>query len=84
MTPPEKIVNAEYIAENANTVAQYKDLLTPGEVNSVSEIAPGQGALMRDGLTKLAIYRDEAGKLHKHSAICTHLQWRGELEPRRA
>lgn len=29
---------------------------------------------MRDGLTKLAVYRDANGKIHRHSAVCTHLQ----------
>jgi glycine/D-amino acid oxidase-like deaminating enzyme/nitrite reductase/ring-hydroxylating ferredoxin subunit len=72
--PARKLVNKEFVSENVNTVAQYADLLTPGEVKSVDEIAPGQGAVLREGLTKLAVYRDDNGKLHKHSAICTHLQ----------
>jgi glycine/D-amino acid oxidase-like deaminating enzyme/nitrite reductase/ring-hydroxylating ferredoxin subunit len=72
--PSRKILNREFISENANTVAQYSDLLTPGEVKSADEISPGQGAVMRDGMTKLAVYRDDNGNLHKHSAICTHLQ----------
>ena len=43
----------------------------PGDV--FLEIGPGTGALMRDGLTKLAVYKDESGATHKCSAICTHL-----------
>jgi len=47
----------------------------------VREIARGEGAIMRKGMSKLAIYRDNAGKLHKCSAVCTHLQcivrWNG-------
>lgn len=77
--PSRKMLNREFIRENANTVAQYKDLLTGGEVTSVEDIPAGQGAIMRDGMTKLAVYRDPAGKVHRHSAICTHLgcvvQW---------
>jgi glycine/D-amino acid oxidase-like deaminating enzyme/nitrite reductase/ring-hydroxylating ferredoxin subunit len=72
--PSRKIVNREFISENANTISQYKDLLTAGEVSSIAEIPPGQGAVMRKGLTKLAVYRDPSGKVHRHSAICTHLQ----------
>jgi glycine/D-amino acid oxidase-like deaminating enzyme/nitrite reductase/ring-hydroxylating ferredoxin subunit len=72
--PSRKIVNSEFLAENANTLAQYKDLFTGGEVSSVDDIPPGHGALIRQGLKKIAVYRDENGKLHRHSALCTHLQ----------
>ena len=72
--PSRKMLNMEFVRENANTLAQYKDLLTGGELASDDDIPAGQGAVMRDGLTKLAVYRDPAGKIHRHSAICTHLQ----------
>jgi glycine/D-amino acid oxidase-like deaminating enzyme/nitrite reductase/ring-hydroxylating ferredoxin subunit len=72
--PSRKILNREFARENANTLAQYKDLLTPGEVDSADDISAGHGAVMRNGLKKLAVYRDPAGKIHRHSAICTHLQ----------
>jgi Rieske Fe-S protein len=29
---------------------------------------------MREGLSKLAVYRDPQGRVHKCSAVCTHLQ----------
>ena len=39
-------------------------------------------AKLREGLTKVAVYRDEAGVAHEMSALCTHLQcvirWNGE------
>jgi glycine/D-amino acid oxidase-like deaminating enzyme/nitrite reductase/ring-hydroxylating ferredoxin subunit len=72
--PSRKILNAEYIRENANTLAQYRDLLTGGKFSSVKQISKGQGAVMRKGLSKLAVYRDPSGKIHRHSAVCTHLQ----------
>ena len=28
---------------------------------------------MREGLSKVAVFRDEAGELHRRSAVCTHL-----------
>ena len=41
----------------------------------------GRAALVRDGLKKIAAYRDEAGALHLRSATCTHLgcivHWNG-------
>lgn len=77
--PSRKTLNTEFLSELANTVSQYKDLVTPGEVSSAEEIPKGQGAILRDGLSKLAVYRDDEGRLHKHSALCTHLgcvvQW---------
>lgn len=63
----------EFVSENLNVAAQYADWITPGEISSVEEIERGTGAIMREGLKKLACYRDENGKLHKLSATCTHL-----------
>ncbi len=64
---------AEYLKENVNVAAQYLDYVSPGEVGSVDEIRPGHGALVRQGLGKLAVYRDEQGGLHSLSAVCPHL-----------
>jgi glycine/D-amino acid oxidase-like deaminating enzyme/nitrite reductase/ring-hydroxylating ferredoxin subunit len=63
----------EFLKENLNVAAQFVSYLTPGEVQSVDEIPPNSGAVMREGLRKVAIFRDEAGELHRRSAICTHL-----------
>jgi glycine/D-amino acid oxidase-like deaminating enzyme/nitrite reductase/ring-hydroxylating ferredoxin subunit len=63
----------EYAKENLDVARQYIDYVVPGEVRSESEIGPGQGAVLREGLKKLAVYRDESGKLHRRSAVCTHL-----------
>ncbi|WP_460830755.1 FAD-dependent oxidoreductase [Lysobacter humi (ex Lee et al. 2017)] len=64
---------SEYVHENANMVAQYKDLVTPGDVKSVDDIAPGQGAIVREGMAQKAIFRDADGRLFVHSAMCPHL-----------
>jgi glycine/D-amino acid oxidase-like deaminating enzyme/nitrite reductase/ring-hydroxylating ferredoxin subunit len=70
---------ADFARENLNVMAQYTDLLTGGEVADVSEIKAGEGAVVRRGLTKVCVYRDEQGTLHERSAICPHLgcvvQW---------
>lgn len=69
----------EFAKENLNVAAQYTDWVTGGDVKSEAEIVPGSGAVVRRGLTKIAIYRDELGRLHEHSAVCPHLgcivQW---------
>lgn len=66
-------VIADYIAENANVAAQFRDYITPGSAKSVDEIRSGEGAVLRDGRKKIATYRDENGNLHVFSAICPHL-----------
>ena len=62
-----------FLTENANVAWQYGAWVTGGDVASVNEIAPGQGAVVRRGLTKVAAYRDEGGIVHECSAICPHL-----------
>jgi Rieske Fe-S protein len=64
---------AEYVRENVNVARQYVDHMTSGEVRSESDIRPGEGAVIRHGLRKHAVYRDEAGALHRASAVCPHL-----------
>jgi glycine/D-amino acid oxidase-like deaminating enzyme/nitrite reductase/ring-hydroxylating ferredoxin subunit len=63
----------EAIPEIVSSTIPYKDWITPGDVDSVSDLKPGDGAVIRDGLKKIAVYRDEAGNLHKRSAVCTHM-----------
>jgi glycine/D-amino acid oxidase-like deaminating enzyme/nitrite reductase/ring-hydroxylating ferredoxin subunit len=64
---------AEYARENLNVAKQYTEFIISGEVRSESEIRPGQGAILREGLKKFAVYRDERGALHRASAVCPHL-----------
>jgi glycine/D-amino acid oxidase-like deaminating enzyme/nitrite reductase/ring-hydroxylating ferredoxin subunit len=73
--PSRKTLSAagEFIKEGGNTVAQYTKWLRAGDVDAEEKIAPGCGAVMWDGIGKVALYRDEAGALHKCSAVCTHL-----------
>lgn len=73
--PARKTVSAigEFAKENINVAAQYTDYVTPGEVDEEAEVAAGEGALLRSGLTKVAVYRDEDGVVHRMSAVCVHL-----------
>src|SRR5436190_357717 len=66
-------VLADYIAENANVVAQLTDYITSGDEPGAADIRAGEGALLRTGAKKIAVYRDKPGKLHKFSAVCPHL-----------
>lgn len=63
-----------YMAEAARSAAPYLDWIRGGDVKSVDDIAPGDGALVRRGLHIVAAYRDEAGDCHVMSATCPHLK----------
>lgn len=63
-----------FVQENLNVVAQYGDWLSSGDVESENQIPKGTGAILRQGLQKLAVYRDEGGELHRCSAVCPHLK----------
>ena len=67
-------VLADYIAENANVVAQLRDYVTSGDQPNAEKIQSGEGALLREGINKIAAYRDDQGTLHKLSAVCPHLK----------
>jgi glycine/D-amino acid oxidase-like deaminating enzyme/nitrite reductase/ring-hydroxylating ferredoxin subunit len=73
--PSRKTLRAlpDFAAENLNVAAQYADYVTPGEVDSAGEVGRGEGAIVRRGLKKVAVYRDDAGALHERSAVCPHL-----------
>ncbi len=65
--------------EGLHTAVQYRSLVSPGDVASRDDIPPGCGAVVRDGLSKTAVYRDPEGFTHELSAICPHsgcvVQW---------
>ena len=61
------------IPEIVSSTLPYVDWVTGGDVSSVDEIKNCEGAIIREGLSKIAVYRDEKGQLHKRSAVCTHL-----------
>lgn len=71
----------DFAKENLNVAAQFRDYLTTGDVSSADEIKPGEGAVLRHGLKKVAAYRDDSGTLHEMTAVCPHLKcvvrWNG-------
>jgi Rieske Fe-S protein len=64
----------EFAKENVDVAMQYvKDFLSPDRF-SETEIPRGEGRIVRHGMQKIAVYRDDSGTLHHHSAVCTHLK----------
>jgi glycine/D-amino acid oxidase-like deaminating enzyme/nitrite reductase/ring-hydroxylating ferredoxin subunit len=60
--------------ENVDVALQFGDYVTPGEVDDVTSIPPGEGRVIRRGAHKVAVYRDDTGRVHERSATCTHLR----------
>jgi glycine/D-amino acid oxidase-like deaminating enzyme/nitrite reductase/ring-hydroxylating ferredoxin subunit len=73
--PSRKTLKAagKFVSENITAVKNFAEYVAPGEIKSLDDLRPGHGAIVRDGLTKIAAYRDESGKLFAKSAACTHL-----------
>jgi glycine/D-amino acid oxidase-like deaminating enzyme/nitrite reductase/ring-hydroxylating ferredoxin subunit len=71
---------ATYLGENANFVGHMiRDWTRGADVRDRRDIPSGEGAIVRDGTSLVAVYRDPDGALHERSAVCTHLgcvvQW---------
>ncbi|MFB9895532.1 FAD-dependent oxidoreductase [Planobispora takensis] len=49
------------------------DRFGAGSADEVTELAPGQGAVLKVDGQRCAVYRDDNGQLHAVSAVCTHL-----------
>jgi Rieske Fe-S protein len=69
--PPMGIVN--YIKENVTAIKNFAEYLMPSEIDSVDQLKPGEGGIIRNGMSKVAAFRTRDGKLHLCSAVCTHL-----------
>lgn len=63
----------DFARENLNVVRQYSEWLGRGDADSVTQIHLGEGAVIRDGLHLVAVYRDADGELHRRDARCPHL-----------
>ncbi|MEV0674972.1 FAD-dependent oxidoreductase [Actinosynnema sp. NPDC050436] len=62
------------LRKNAEVVVDLVgDRLKPGEAASPDDVPRGSGRLVRQGLGKVGVFRDDDGALHAVSARCTHL-----------
>nr|WP_235984556.1 FAD-dependent oxidoreductase [Mesorhizobium neociceri] len=61
-----------YVRENLSTVKNLAGYVLPGNLTFVDDLAPGHGGILRKGAHKIAACRDMTGRLHLHSAVCTH------------
>jgi len=63
-----------YASENINVAGQYTEYVTAGDIKLEPELKPGEGAIMREGVSKVAGYGDEGGQVRKLTAVCPHLR----------
>ncbi|RAW01758.1 FAD-dependent oxidoreductase [Pseudochryseolinea flava] len=63
----------DYLKEVGSMAAQYLDYLLPGDITSIQDLRPNDGAIVRSGVKKLAVYKDVQGRIHAFSATCPHL-----------
>lgn len=70
---PSRPALKEFAQGVAGAVKDLAEHLLPGEIGSADELAPGEGGIMRDGLSKVAIYKDLDGEVTRRSAVCTHV-----------
>jgi glycine/D-amino acid oxidase-like deaminating enzyme/nitrite reductase/ring-hydroxylating ferredoxin subunit len=75
-------VTGDYLKEAGNMAVQYLDFLTPGDFSSIADIQPDDGAIIRSGIKKIAVYKDNMGHVHAFAASCPHLgcnvRWNAE------
>ncbi|MGZ3693267.1 MAG: FAD-dependent oxidoreductase [Bdellovibrionota bacterium] len=62
-----------FLRETVQSTAPYTDWVDGGDLRSMAEIPKGEGAVLREGLQKIATYKDSFGRCHRYSAVCPHL-----------
>ncbi len=65
--------SARSLKENTESLIQYEDWFRKGEVDNETEIGIGEGRVLRQGLNRVAVYKDPNGECHRLSAKCPHL-----------
>ncbi|GHA65285.1 FAD-dependent oxidoreductase [Pontibacter akesuensis] len=64
----------KFLKENFHVATHLiKDYLFYGDVDQLKDVKVGEGKTIEIDDEKLAAYRDEEGKLHVVSSICTHM-----------
>lgn len=64
----------EFLKNLAESNMQYRDWVDSGDIKDIEDLEPKCGAVMREGLSKVAVFRDEKGVLHRCSAVCPHMK----------
>jgi glycine/D-amino acid oxidase-like deaminating enzyme/nitrite reductase/ring-hydroxylating ferredoxin subunit len=71
--PTSRLSIGEYVKGQGPVVANLAEYVEAGEVDSIDDIKRGEGAILRRGLAKHAVYRAHDGTVTEVSAVCTHV-----------
>jgi glycine/D-amino acid oxidase-like deaminating enzyme/nitrite reductase/ring-hydroxylating ferredoxin subunit len=62
-----------YLRENLNVAGQYSKWLSLSPKPDIDDLRLNEGRIFRDGMSMVAVYKNEAGVAHYMSAACPHL-----------
>jgi len=65
--------SSDFYQSGIDVLWHYAEWLTSGDVGTRGAINRSSGAVIREGLSKIAVYRDDAGQTVEMSAVCPHL-----------
>jgi glycine/D-amino acid oxidase-like deaminating enzyme/nitrite reductase/ring-hydroxylating ferredoxin subunit len=64
---------SSFVSHNVDVVKQFASRMFSGEqMNQLADLATGEGKIVEFEDEKIAIYKDEHGKVHALSPTCTH------------
>jgi hypothetical protein len=63
----------EFVRGQAAVAKNFAEHIGPADVSCADEIASGEGAIMREGMSKIACYKADDGTITRRSAMCTHM-----------
>lgn len=64
---------ANYMRENLNVAGQYGKWLSLSPKPDLDDLRLNEGRVFRDGMSMVAVYKNQAGVAHYMSATCPHL-----------
>lgn len=62
-----------FLKENIMTGVQYRDWISTGNNRNLDDLLVGEGCVISEGLSKVAVYRNSDGSLQTLSAVCPHM-----------
>lgn len=66
-------VAPDFLREVLNMAGQFRDFFTPGDIDTLQSLRADDGAIIRSGAAKVAVYKDAQSNIHAYSAVCPHL-----------
>ena len=65
---------ASFVSENLSAGVHLVEGYVRGRARSIDDLAPGEGAVLKLNGERVAVFKDEGGRVQAVSAVCTHLR----------